>query len=105
MGSIKSTIDEKKQFAVNSGDFNLRSKIFCDLFPECVEEIKTLLKQRQGDLPSEKAELKPVAEENGGEAASLDANVNPEPEGGMPSLFVLIGIVAFGIFINSLMSA
>ncbi|VDQ14878.1 unnamed protein product [Trichobilharzia regenti] len=37
MGSILTTANMKKQLAKSSGDFNLKSEIFCELFPEIVK--------------------------------------------------------------------
>jgi ubiquitin-conjugating enzyme E2 J2 len=40
MGSIETSDYEKKVFAKQSGDFNLNNKVFVELFPDLVEEIK-----------------------------------------------------------------
>lgn len=37
MGSINTSDYEKKQFAAQSLEYNLKDKLFCELFPETVE--------------------------------------------------------------------
>lgn len=37
MGSINTSDHEKKQFAAQSLEYNLKDKLFCELFPETVE--------------------------------------------------------------------
>lgn len=44
LGSCESTTAEKRRFADNSLEFNLKNEIFVELFPEIVEEIKQRLK-------------------------------------------------------------
>lgn len=44
MGSIETTDYDKRQFAFQSLEFNLRDKQFCDLFPEVVTTIQVKLK-------------------------------------------------------------
>lgn len=43
LGSIESTLKEKRRFADASLDFNLKNEIFCELFPDVVAEIKEKL--------------------------------------------------------------
>lgn len=40
LGSIETSDFEKRQFAVQSLEFNLKDKIFCELFPESVTQIQ-----------------------------------------------------------------
>ncbi|KAK9305550.1 hypothetical protein QLX08_003349 [Tetragonisca angustula] len=47
MGSINTSDYEKKQFAAQSLEYNLKDKMFCDLFPETVETIKAELEHRK----------------------------------------------------------
>lgn len=47
LGSIETTRSEKMQLAWKSGEFNLKNKTFCDLFPSTVEEIKQELERRK----------------------------------------------------------
>uniref|UniRef100_A0A336LYT6 Ubiquitin-conjugating enzyme E2 J2 n=1 Tax=Culicoides sonorensis TaxID=179676 RepID=A0A336LYT6_CULSO len=45
LGSCESTTAEKRRYADNSLEFNLKNEIFVDLFPEIVEEIKQRLQK------------------------------------------------------------
>ncbi|XP_076757722.1 ubiquitin-conjugating enzyme E2 J2 [Xylocopa sonorina] len=47
MGSINTSDYEKKQFATQSLEYNLKDKMFCELFPETVEIIKAELEHRK----------------------------------------------------------
>ncbi|RWS23838.1 ubiquitin-conjugating enzyme E2 J2-like protein [Leptotrombidium deliense] len=47
MGSIETSDYDKRLLAQRSGAFNLKSKTFCDLFPEIVSEIKEKQKSEQ----------------------------------------------------------
>ncbi|CAG9790842.1 unnamed protein product [Diatraea saccharalis] len=46
-GSIETSDYQKRCLAIESLEVNLKNKMFCELFPEYVEEIEHLLKQRQ----------------------------------------------------------
>lgn len=54
LGSIETSDYEKRQFAARSLEFNLGDPIFCDLFPELVEEIKERIKEERMALHNEK---------------------------------------------------
>ena len=45
-GSVETTEATKKRFARESVDFNLKSKLFCELFPDLVEEITRIKETR-----------------------------------------------------------
>ncbi|CAL8086169.1 unnamed protein product [Calicophoron daubneyi] len=49
-GSIETTANVKRLLAKNSGEFNLKSEVFCELFPTIAKEIREalLLEQEQG---------------------------------------------------------
>lgn len=47
LGSIETTGTEKMQLAWKSGEFNLKSKTFCELFPTVVEEVKQEVERRK----------------------------------------------------------
>lgn len=47
LGSCESTTAEKRRFAENSLEFNLKNEIFVELFPEIVQEIKERLQKRE----------------------------------------------------------
>lgn len=47
LGSITTTDYEKKHLAAQSLEYNLKDKIFCELFPETVSDIKKELERRK----------------------------------------------------------
>ncbi|XP_076179879.1 ubiquitin-conjugating enzyme E2 J2 [Ptiloglossa arizonensis] len=47
VGSINTTNYEKKQLAVQSLEYNLKDKMFCELFPETVEVIRAEIEHRK----------------------------------------------------------
>ncbi|XP_012220763.1 ubiquitin-conjugating enzyme E2 J2 [Linepithema humile] len=47
LGSINTPDYEKRKLAVQSLEFNLKNKMFCELFPETVETIKAELERRK----------------------------------------------------------
>ncbi|XP_072757858.1 ubiquitin-conjugating enzyme E2 J2-like [Anoplolepis gracilipes] len=53
LGSINTTDYEKRQLAMQSLEYNLKDKMFCELFPETVETIKTELERRKEKRPDE----------------------------------------------------
>eukprot|EP00092_Neocalanus_flemingeri_P031035 GFUD01033715.1.p1 GENE.GFUD01033715.1~~GFUD01033715.1.p1 ORF type:complete len:225 (-),score=54.92 GFUD01033715.1:218-892(-) len=59
LGSIETSDWDKKQFAYRSLEFNLKSRVFCDLFPElkieCEKEIdrRKILAENQANDPQE----------------------------------------------------
>lgn len=46
LGSIETSDYEKKQLAMQSLEFNLRNKVFCELFPDTVTSIKAEIAKR-----------------------------------------------------------
>jgi len=59
LGSVETSDWDKKQFAYRSLEFNLKSRVFCDLFPElkseCEKEIerRKILAETQANDPQE----------------------------------------------------
>uniref|UniRef100_A0A2K6RFV6 Ubiquitin-conjugating enzyme E2 J2 n=2 Tax=Rhinopithecus roxellana TaxID=61622 RepID=A0A2K6RFV6_RHIRO len=58
LGSIETSDFTKRQLAAQSLAFNLKDKVFCELFPEVVEEIKQ--KQKAQDELSSKPQTLPL---------------------------------------------
>ncbi|XP_041377931.1 ubiquitin-conjugating enzyme E2 J2-like [Gigantopelta aegis] len=50
LGSIETSDYTKRQLAAQSGPFNLQNKIFCELFPDMVEEIRKEIKKREEEM-------------------------------------------------------
>ncbi|XP_018016770.1 ubiquitin-conjugating enzyme E2 J2 [Hyalella azteca] len=49
-GSIVASVEERKEMAIKSWQFNLDNKIFCELFPETVKIIKEKQQKRLNEL-------------------------------------------------------
>ncbi|XP_028640707.1 ubiquitin-conjugating enzyme E2 J2 isoform X2 [Grammomys surdaster] len=108
---------EKKQLAAQSLVFNLKDKVFCELFPEVVEEIKQ--KQKAQDELSNRPQNLPLPDvvpdgemhrgQNGiqllnGHAPAAGPNLAGLPQanrhhgllgGALANLFVIVGFAAF----------
>ncbi|CAH8838650.1 unnamed protein product [Trichobilharzia szidati] len=101
MGSIVTSVNMKKQLARSSGDFNLKSEVFCELFPQIVEEIRENLRveelknQLQNSLNRGRSQTatSSTADENTNNAGVN--NAENRNEWYIPKLFV---IVVFSIF-------
>jgi ubiquitin-conjugating enzyme E2 J2 len=67
-GSIETTTLQKRKYAFQSLDYNVRDKVFCQLFPDLVALHKEQnLKRRPGDLPpSQHEQLLPTTTTNNG---------------------------------------
>lgn len=86
MGSIESSDYQKRCLAADSLEINIKNKMFCELFPEYVEEIEELLKQRR------EAMLQSESMNNGSES-----DVSSDPQSNMyyimTNVLVLVGFV------------
>ncbi|XP_019883220.1 ubiquitin-conjugating enzyme E2 J2 isoform X3 [Camponotus floridanus] len=51
LGSINTTDYEKRQLAAQSLEYNLRDKMFCELFPETVENVEESSRNKRGINP------------------------------------------------------
>lgn len=76
LGSCESTLLEKRRFADNSLEFNLKNEIFVELFPETVEEIKLRLQKVKEARENNNNKVK----ENGTTAKNSDATALGEVE-------------------------
>ncbi|XP_021055896.1 ubiquitin-conjugating enzyme E2 J2 isoform X1 [Arvicanthis niloticus] len=117
LGSIETSDFTKKQLAAQSLVFNLKDKVFCELFPEVVEEIKQ--KQKAQDELSNRPQNLPLPDvvpdgemhrgQNGiqllnGHAPAAGPNLAGLPQanrhhgllgGALANLFVIVGFAAF----------
>ncbi|XP_077510190.1 ubiquitin-conjugating enzyme E2 J2-like isoform X2 [Amblyomma americanum] len=57
LGSIDTTDREKRQLARESLEFNLKDEVFCELFPDLVEEIKEQIQKRKTEVEAQNAYL------------------------------------------------
>ncbi|CAH8493506.1 unnamed protein product [Heterobilharzia americana] len=102
MGSIVTTVSTKKQLARNSGDFNLKSDIFCELFPGIVDEIRE-------NLTAEELQNREQNSSNHGQSQS-DGNTNTAGGNGenrnewhISKLFVIIVFSIFAFLVQLVM--
>lgn len=95
LGSIETSDFQKRQFAENSMEVNLKDQTFCDLFPDIKDEILQRLKSKEevntdiGDNDSSLNESNEMAADNGFLNSSIFAN-----------FCVLIGFALFAIIVN-----
>ncbi|XP_008046874.1 ubiquitin-conjugating enzyme E2 J2 isoform X2 [Carlito syrichta] len=117
LGSIETSDFTKRQLAAQSLAFNLKDKVFCELFPEVVEEIKQ--KQKAQDELSSRPQALPLPDvvpdgethhgQNGvpllhGHAPGAGPNLAGLQQanrhhgllgGALANLFVIVGFAAF----------
>ncbi|CAK9818208.1 Ubiquitin-conjugating enzyme E2 J2 [Anthophora quadrimaculata] len=92
-GSIRTSDFEKKQFAEKSLEFNLKDKMFCELFPETVEIIKAELKHRK------ELEIQAKSQNTAAEVSALICNQLQRDQSPLHSaLHNLIVIIGFAVF-------
>jgi ubiquitin-conjugating enzyme E2 J2 len=77
LGSCESTLKEKRRFADNSMEFNLKNEIFCELFPDVVAEIKERLSKQKEALDG--------ANNNAGTPAALSNRKETTVDGDTPA--------------------
>jgi ubiquitin-conjugating enzyme E2 J2 len=68
-GSLESTDETKRRLAIESKEFNLKDKLFCELFPELAEQLSKELEQEQIKLNNNN-------NNNGGISNNLENNNN-----------------------------
>lgn len=98
MGSIESSDYQKRCLAAESLEYNIKNKMFAELFPDYVEEIELLLKQRrEAILQSENAN-------NGSES-----EVSSDPQSNMyyimTNVFVLVGFVFLAYMVKYVLTS
>jgi len=57
LGSIETTDYDKRQFAIKSHEFNLKDKVYCDLFPDLVVASQTIVQERKERIRARQAKL------------------------------------------------
>ncbi|CAH8514909.1 Ubiquitin-conjugating enzyme E2 J2, variant 2 [Schistosoma haematobium] len=102
MGSVVTSTCTKKQLAKTSGDFNLKSEIFCELFPGIVKEIRE-------NLTAEELRSKLLNSSNRrqsqSDASTNNSGINDENrnEWHISKLFVLIVFSIFAFLVQLVM--
>ncbi|XP_066928146.1 ubiquitin-conjugating enzyme E2 J2-like [Clytia hemisphaerica] len=103
LGSIETTDYQKKQFALNSLEYNLKDKTFTELFPDICKEIKELLdNQRDQNDPNE-------GTANNGEFL-LPNDLNSENDNFVngstfANICVFVGFAVFALVVNYVIKA
>ena len=93
LGSIETSDYTKRQLAAQSGQFNLKDKIFSELFPEEAEKIRQVQAKREQELAE--------STRNGNTQTQLlnGQNTNGNNQGiissALANIFVVIGLAAF----------
>ncbi|XP_066583247.1 ubiquitin-conjugating enzyme E2 J2-like [Prorops nasuta] len=93
LGSINTTDFQKKQFAAQSLEYNLKDKLFCELFPETVEVIKAELERRK-ELEKQARHHSTAAEVSSLIRDQLQRDQSPL-HSALTNLIVIIGFAAF----------
>lgn len=57
LGSIETTNFDKRQFAIKSHEFNLKDKVYCDLFPDLVVASQHVVDERKERIRARQAKL------------------------------------------------
>lgn len=93
LGSIETSDYTKRQLAAQSGPFNLKDKIFCELFPDDADKIREEQARRERELAE--------STRNGSTQSPLlnGQNTNGNNQGivgsALANIFVVIGLAAF----------
>jgi len=107
LGSIETSDYTKRQLAAQSGSFNLKDKLFCELFPEEAQKIQEELKQREEELAKSTASTPPGnknannngSQQNAGEenAAGILNNT------ALTNIIVIVGFAAFAYTVKAVL--
>lgn len=98
MGSINTSDYEKKQFAAQSLEYNLKDKLFCELFPETVETIKAELEHRK-ELEKQARHQSTASEVSSLLRDQLQRDQSPLYNV-LTNLVVIIGFAAFAFIVK-----
>ncbi|XP_076684583.1 ubiquitin-conjugating enzyme E2 J2 isoform X1 [Andrena cerasifolii] len=93
LGGIYTTDYEKRQLAAQSLEFNLKDKMFCELFPDTVEAIKAELEHRK-ELEKQARHYSTTAEVSSLISDQLQRDQSPLHRM-LTNLIVIIGFAAF----------
>ncbi|KAL3244222.1 hypothetical protein MRX96_018849 [Rhipicephalus microplus] len=91
LGSIDTTDREKRQLARESLEFNLKDEMFCELFPDLVEEIKEQIQKRKTEVEAQNAYLA----ERSLSGSSLGDQGYGLLGSTLANIFVIVGFAAF----------
>jgi len=109
LGSIETSHYTKRQLAAQSGPFNLKNKIFCELFPAEVEKIRAQIQKQAEELrrSTQSTNLNSNSDSQG-ENNNANAQNGPNPivegpgrylRGTVTNVLVIVGFAAFAFVI------
>lgn len=104
LGSIETTEYQKRQYAVNSLEVNLKDKTFCELFPSIKEEIASQLRATQ-TTESTDTESNP-SEDNGADGNPVPSAATTFLDGNLfTNICVIVGFAIFALAVNYVLKA
>jgi len=100
LGSIETSDHTKRQLAVSSGSFNLKDKIFTELFPDITTEIEDTLRRREEEMQRSQEGLVRTSSANrisGSVNRAADNQAAPQGflNNTLTNLVVIVGFAAF----------
>ncbi|XP_015123016.1 ubiquitin-conjugating enzyme E2 J2 isoform X1 [Diachasma alloeum] len=98
LGSINTTDWEKRQYAHQSLEFNLRDKMFCELFPDTVVEIRNELERRK-ELDQQTRHQSTTSEMSSLLREQFQRDQSPL-NGAMTNLAIIIGFAVFAYIVK-----
>ncbi|KAK3849177.1 hypothetical protein Pcinc_044056 [Petrolisthes cinctipes] len=96
-GSIETVNYEKRQLSQQSLSFNLKDKVFTELFPEITEAIQNKLAQREQEL-AERAKALENGNPSERDASTNDSRKQNPDAAQMSALTNLLVVVGFAVF-------
>ncbi|KAK8736122.1 hypothetical protein OTU49_004833 [Cherax quadricarinatus] len=96
-GSIETSDYEKRQLAQQSLSFNMKDKVFTELFPDITEEIQNKLAQREQELAERAKAAESGSQSDGGPTSNDSTNQNLDASQ-MSALTNLLVVVGFALF-------
>lgn len=105
LGSIDTSEFQKRQFALRSGPFNLQDKIFCELFPDMVEEIREKMKERGEMREGDETTSQNNSNREGGVAGATREGQNGLISSTLVNICVIIGFAAFAYTVKCVIKA
>ncbi|GAB6019819.1 hypothetical protein CHUAL_001360 [Chamberlinius hualienensis] len=109
LGSIETSDYEKNQFAWNSLDFNLKDKIFRELFPDVVKEIELKLEKRaeeKRNLEVQQNQANVASSSQNGYLRQFHLNQDQEVMGSAwANIVVIIGFAVFACSVRYVLAS
>lgn len=103
LGSIETSDFQKRQFAMRSLEFNVKDKVFCDLFPDTTEEIQNTLNARNKEKRERQSQS--VNKEEPTSAVTSDNNENTFLGSTIANVCIILGVLAFGFTVSYVLRA